>query len=343
MRELLEFKESGIYCSAGDFYIDPWKPVQRAILTHAHADHASAGCIHYLAHHHSVPALRYRLGEVISAQGVDYSQALDLNGVKVSLHPAGHIPGSAQVRVEYKGQVWVVSGDYKLSDDGLSIPFEPVKCHVFVTESTFGLPVYTWKRQQEVFNEINQWWSGNREQGKASVIMGYTLGKAQRILQHVDHSIGKVYTHGAVENMNAVLRSAGIPLLPSVKVFSEAPKDRFRTALIIAPPWAKGSTWLSRFEPYSLSIASGWMRLRGARRRQAVDRGFVLSDHADWDELNTAVKNSGAEKVYVTHGYTSVFARWLNENGIEAHEVKTEYEGELAEVDDTKQNGGGEE
>lgn len=338
---LLEFTDSGIYCPPGKFYIDPWKPVDKALITHAHSDHARLGNRHYLAHHDTVPVLKYRLGEGISVQGISYGERITLNGVSISFHPAGHIIGSAQIRVEYKGEVWVFSGDYKLENDGLSVPFEPVKCHTFISESTFGLPVYKWKPQHEVMNEINEWWRRNKEKGLASVLLGYSLGKAQRILQNIDPGIGPVYTHGAVENINELMRKQGVKLNLSTRVADHA-RAEFRDALIIAPPSALASPWLRRFDPYSIAIASGWMRLRGARRRRAVDRGFVLSDHADWNELNTAIKETGAERVFVTHGYTAAFARWLNENGIEAYEGKTQYEGELAEINEVTGTAAGE-
>ena len=339
---LLEFTDSGIYCAPGKFYIDPWKPVDKALITHAHSDHARMGSKSYLAHHDSIPVLKYRLGADISVQGIGYGEQISLNGVSVSFHPAGHIVGSSQIRVEHKGEVWVFSGDYKLIDDGLSTPFEPVKCHTFISESTFGLPVYKWKSQHEVMSEINDWWRKNSESGIASVLLGYSLGKAQRILQNIDPSIGTVYTHGAVENINELMRQQGMKLNPSTRVTPELSKSAFRNALIIAPPSALASPWLRRFDPYSIGIASGWMRLRGARRRRAADRGFILSDHADWNELNTAIKETGAQKVFVTHGYTAAFARWLNENGIEAYEGKTQYEGELAEINEVADASAGE-
>jgi putative mRNA 3-end processing factor len=255
-----------------------------------------------------------------------------INGVNFSFHPAGHIPGSAQVRVEYKGEVWVFSGDYKLQHDGISTPFEPVKCRVFITESTFGLPVYKWKPQQEVFDDINNWWRKNQLQGKASVIAGYTLGKAQRILRNVDAGIGKIFTHGAVDAVTEVLRNQGLNLPEAPRITDKISKHDLQSALIICPPSAVGSSWMRRFLPYSLGVASGWMKLRGTRRRRGADRGFVLSDHADWNELNLSIKETGAEKVFVTHGYTEIFAQWLNTLGIEAHEVKTRFEGELGEM-----------
>ncbi len=322
---LLKFSKKGIYCPAGNFYIDPWRPVGRAVITHAHSDHARYGCKHYLAHHDSEAVMRLRLGKDISLQTMAYGETRSINGVKVSLHPAGHIIGSAQVRVEKDGEIWVVSGDYKIQPDGVTEPFEPVKCHTFITESTFGLPVYHWQPQSLVFQDINNWWKQNREAGKVSVLCGYSLGKAQRIVKNVDLSIGPAFSHGAIFNVNETLREAGFDLPHLPKVTSEYSKKDFQGALIIAPPSVGGTTWLKRFGPHSMAVCSGWMQVRGNARRRNVDRGFILSDHADWEELLTAVKATEAEKVYVTHGFTSIFSRYLNEIGVPAGEVKTEY------------------
>jgi putative mRNA 3-end processing factor len=275
--------------------------------------------------------MRHRLGE-INVAGLEYGEERKLNGVSVSLFPAGHIPGSAQVRVEYKGEVWVITGDYKLVDDGISTPFESVKCHSLVTESTFGLPVYKWKPQEEVFHEMNQWWKENREQGLASVMLGYSLGKAQRILCSIDPTIGPILLHGAIHNSNLALEQAGLKFPAAELITKDTLKEKYRGALIIAPPSAFGSAWMKKLKPYKVGTASGWMSLRGARRRRNVDRGFVLSDHADWNELNQAVEASEAEKIYVTHGYTNIFSNWLQSQGLDAEPVTTEYEGELSEI-----------
>ncbi len=326
---LLTFTAKGIYCSQADVYIDPWRPVKKALITHAHADHARWGMQAYLAHQDSVPVMRLRLGQDIQVQGVAYGEMTHINGVDISFHPAGHIIGSAQIRLSYQGETWVVSGDYKVEDDGLAPAFEPVCCQHFITESTFGLPVYRWRPQQEIFQEINTWWATNAAAGKASFLTAYSLGKAQRLLQGVDHRIGPIFTHGAVENTNQVLRQHGIDLAPTTQVRSIDPgkhtKKDFRQALIIAPPSAAGSVWARKFAPMSLGVASGWMSLRGARRRRAADRGFVLSDHADWDGLNQAIKATGASHIYVTHGYTDIFARWLQTQGYNAQVVQTDY------------------
>lgn len=333
---LLQFTEKGIYCEQANVYIDPWKPVDYAIITHAHADHSRWGNKFYLSHHLSKPIIQHRLGQDISIESMGYAENRNINGVQFSFHPAGHIIGSAQVRVEYKGEVWVASGDYKLEDDGFCAPFEPIKCNVFITECTFGLPVFKWKPQVEVFAEINGWWQKNKAEGKATVLAGYSLGKAQRILQGLDPTIGKIYTHGAIEKTNEIIRNMGVNLNDTIYVTPEIAKKEFEGSLIIAPPGALGTSWQKKFPAYEVGMASGWMNVRGTRRRQSVDRGFVLSDHADWQGLNTAIKATGCEKVIVTHGYTNIFSKWLNDQGIETQVEDTEFEGEMAEEDSLK-------
>ncbi|MEL7120106.1 MAG: ligase-associated DNA damage response exonuclease [Bacteroidota bacterium] len=335
---LLEFTNRGIYCAQGDFFIDPWKPVNKALITHGHADHSRWGHNQYLCVRASKPIIRHRLGP-INIGTIEYGESTNINGVKVSFHPAGHIVGSSQIRVEYKGEVWVASGDYKLENDGLATAFEPVKCHTFITESTFGLPVYKWKPQEEIFSEINQWWQQNSQEGKVSLITSYALGKAQRVLQGLDESIGPIYTHGAVENVNEVMRNQGVKLKNTIRSTQSVKKTAYKGAMIIAPPSAVGSPWAKKFKPLVVAAASGWMTLRGARRRRGVDRGFVLSDHVDWDGLNQAIVATGAERVIVTHGYTDIFTKWLNEKGYQALAEKTEFEGELNEQNTSSEEG----
>jgi putative mRNA 3-end processing factor len=327
---LLERKPDGLYCAAGDFYIDPWNPVERAVITHAHADHLCPGSRHYLGARPGEALLRARAGADAAIESVDYGEPVDVNGARVSFHPAGHILGSAQVRIEHRGEIWVVSGDYKLAADPTCPPFEPVRCHTFVTESTFGLPIFRWPEPNEVLADINAWWRGNQQAGKASVLFAYPLGKTQRVLAGVDRSIGPIHTHGAAEAFNRLYRECGIALPATEYAKAASPKTDWSRGLILAPPMAKTSPWLRRFGDFSTGLASGWMRIRGTRRRQSIDRGFVLSDHADWSGLLTAIRSSGARRVWVTHGYRAQLARWLEENSLEAHAVETKYEGETA-------------
>jgi putative mRNA 3-end processing factor len=328
---LLRFTPSSIYCEQANVHIDPWKPADFAIITHAHSDHARAGCKHYLAHKDSESILRLRLGQTISLQTVEYGEQFFINGVRFSLHPAGHVIGSAQIRVEHKGEVWVASGDYKVQDDHFSKAFEPVKCNAFITESTFGLPIYTWRPQHEIMNEIKEWCQQNQLLGKASVLMGYALGKMQRLFKNLQPFDQPVFAHGAIYNVNEHLRAADydLPYIPLVT--NDIDKKSYRGALIFATSSSLNTPWLKRFEPYSIGYCSGWMAVRGAKNRRSVDRGFVLSDHADWNELNSVVKETEAQKVFVTHGYTDTYARWLNENGIEAVAANTKY-GEEEEI-----------
>jgi putative mRNA 3-end processing factor len=326
--KLLEFTSYGIFCKAGGFYIDPWKPVKNAIITHGHSDHARWGNENYLCHSHALHILKARLGEDTNVQTINYNEDIYMNGVKVSFHPAGHIVGSAMIRVEHKGEVWLASGDYKTEEDGISTPLEAVKCHHFISETTFGLPIYKWLPQEKIFEGINKWWLTNRRQKVASVIFAYSLGKAQRILCNVDKNIGNIYLHGAVANMNQAIEKAGIKLPFAEKITAETDKNLFPGSLIIAPPSAMSTPWMNKFRPYSTAIASGWMTLRGARRRKAADRGFILSDHADWDGLLSTIEATGAENIYLTHGYTAAFARFLADLGLNAQEVPTRFTGE---------------
>lgn len=326
---LIELTPSGLYCPPADIFIDPWKPVEKAVITHAHADHSRWGMKHYLAHHHSSEVMKLRLGQDISLETLEYGHSLDINGVKISLHPAGHIPGSSQIRMEYKGKVAVVSGDYKVEDDGLSQPFEVVKCHEFVSECTFGMPIYKWQPQQEIFDDLNKWWKLNSDNGRNSVVFAYSLGKSQRIINNLDLSIGEVFAHGAIWNTNQALIANQVPVVDILRVTAEMPNSGFKGSLIIAPPSAMGSPWMKKFSPYRTAICSGWMNVRGARRRRVADAGFVLSDHADWDGLIYVIKATEAEKVYLTHGSTAVFGRYLEEvEKIQAVELETLFEGE---------------
>lgn len=318
---MLKFTERGIYCPPADIYIDPWEPVEKAIVTHGHSDHARWGMGRYLCHAHTAPILRLRLGATIAIQEVEYGEVITVNGVRISLHPAGHIIGSAQVRLEINGEIWVVSGDYKLLHDGLSVPYEPIRCHHFVTESTFGLPVYQFPEPDLVFRDINRWCQLNATEGVNTVLLAYALGKSQTVLRHLEAESSPVFLHGAVANVNAALGEIGYRFVGE-RMTAETDRTSLKGAIIVAPPSTLGSPWLKKLSPYRIAVCSGWMQLRGARRRRGVDRGFILSDHCDWDQLNRAVAATEAETVYVTHGYEGPFARWLREQkGLQAHEV----------------------
>lgn len=329
---LLIFNNKGIYCPQADVYIDAWRPVDKCIVTHGHSDHSRRGHKKYITHHNNIPIIEHRLGS-LNATGKNWGESFTVNGVKFSLLPAGHIPASAQVRAEYKGEVWVFTGDYKIENDGLSEAFEPVKCDTFITECTFGLPAFSWEPQADVFEEINRWWAENQATGKTSILFGYSLGKAQRLLKHLDTSIGKIYTHGAVELMTEVVRQQ-YPLPPTHRITRETTKEEIAGNLVVAPPSAHGGTWIRKMVPYVTASASGWMTFRGARRRRALDKGFVLSDHADWEGLLSAIKATGCERVIATHGYTDIFSRYLREElGYDARTEKTQYEAEATETE----------
>ncbi|MEN9892965.1 MAG: hypothetical protein RLY78_3260 [Pseudomonadota bacterium] len=320
--DLIVWRPEGLYCPAGDFHIDPWRPVDRAVLTHAHADHARAGHRHVLASAPSEHVLRARLGAQLPLQTLAYGEVVEHRGVRLSLHPAGHVLGSAQVRLEAGGQVWVASGDYLLSahDEAqpTCAPFEPVRCDVFITESTFGLPVYRWAPQAETAAQINAWWAANAAQGRPSLLLGYSFGKAQRLLAALDPAIGPIRVHEAVATMNAACRAGGM-VLPEAPVLPARPDRRaLAGALLLAPPALQDSAWSRRLGDPAVAFASGWMAVRGQRRRRGVDRGFVLSDHADWPGLQRAIRATGASRVIVTHGYEAELVRWLQSQGLQA-------------------------
>jgi putative mRNA 3-end processing factor len=328
-RMLLQLTDSGLYCAEGDFYIDPWQPVGRAVVTHGHADHTYPGSRRYLSAADGLHVLRQRLGPDAQITTLSLGETLQINGVNLSLHGAGHILGSAQVRLERGGEVWVVSGDYKTGQDPTCAPFELLPCHTFITEATFGLPIYRWPSQPEVFAEINRWWRANQAEGRASVIFAYALGKAQRVLAGVDPHIGPIYVHGAVHVMNQAYAASGVALPPTEYaqeyVRSGSTKPDWSQALIVAPPSAQGTPWLQRFGEISTGFASGWMRVRGQRRRRSYDRGFVLSDHVDWPSLLEVVSATGAERVLVTHGYVAPVVRWLREHRVDAYGLDTRF------------------
>ncbi len=327
---VLTFTDRGIYCPAGDFHIDPWRPVPRALVTHGHSDHARWGMGRYLATDQALPVIRRRLGS-ITADGIAYGTPLRIGGATVSFHPAGHVPGSAQIRVEVGGEVWVVSGDYKTEPDGLAETFEPVPCHSFISECTFGLPIFRWEPQPRVMERIAAWWAANAAAGKTSILGAYSFGKAQRLLAGLGGH-GPILTHGAVEEMTQVLRDQGYRLPPTIRVTPEVTAKTHPGALAIAPPSALGSAWSARLGPAEEAFVSGWMAVRGIRRRRALGTGFVLSDHADWPGLNDAIRATGAARVFVTHGYTAPFRQWLDSQGYDAGIVETQF-GDEAEAE----------
>ena len=331
--DLVVVQPEGLYCPQGDFYIDPWRPVARAVITHAHGDHARPGHAHYLAAQASERVLKARLGE-ITLQTLSYGDSVVQNDVTVSLHPAGHVLGSAQVRLEHRGEVWVVSGDYKLEAEATCAPFEPLRCDTFVSESTFGLPIYRWRPQADILADIAGWWRRNARAQRASVLFCYAFGKAQRILAGLRTAdaldIGTLICHGAIEPLNRAYRATGVDLPPTRNV-ADVTKAELSTALVLAPPSAGGTPWMRRFGDFSDGFASGWMQLRGNRRRRNVDRGFVISDHADWPALLRVIEESSAECIWVTHGYRAPLVRWIEEHGRKALAVEASFEGERDE------------
>lgn len=332
---LLTRNDNGIFCPDGDFYIDPWRPVARALITHAHADHARRGMGAYLATEPSVPILRSRLGSDIAVEGVAWGERRLLGGISVSFHPAGHVPGSAQIRVERGGEVWVVTGDFKRQFDPIVPPFEPVRCHTLISESTFGLPIFSWESRESVFDDMARWIGDAHRLGEVPVVLCYALGKAQSIFHALTARGVRVLAHGAIAQLTTLMQQhrelfSPLAALPPIeRVTRDREKITSSPVVVLAPPSVMGSRWLSSLGTVSVANASGWMALRGVRRRGGFDRGFVLSDHADFAGLLNTVRESGAEQVYFTHGYSEIMARYLTERGTPSTSLDVEaYEGE---------------
>jgi putative mRNA 3-end processing factor len=325
MSDLVVATPRGLYCARGDFFIDPWQPVQRAVITHAHGDHLRAGSETYFLAAPGERVARLRLDADVSLRTVGYGEPLQFGPVRVSLHPAGHILGSAQLRIEDEGEVWVVSGDYKRDPDPTCAPFEVVACDVFISEATFALPVYRWPDARSIAQEIRLWWQQNSERGVSSLLFAYALGKAQRVMAELTaFTNDQVYLHGAVASITDAYRAAGIKMLPTLPA-TVARAREYAGALVIAPPSAAGTPWIRRFGEHSSGFCSGWMRVRGDRRRRGYDRGFVLSDHADWPSLLRTFRETGARRILLTHGHTDTMVRYLREQNVDAAALRTEY------------------
>ena len=322
--KLIQFTNKGIYCIPGKFYIDPWRPVDLAVISHGHGDHAKWGMKKYLCHHFTKPILKIRIGEDIEVQSVGYNDPIFINGVKVSFHPAGHIVGSSQIRMEYKGFVTVFSGDYKVQDDGISTPLEIVKCNEFITESTFGLPTSNWLTPQHYSQPMMRWVESNREQGQTSVFVGYSLGKAQRIMKSIEGG-GKIYVHNSIARLNEAIESVGVKLPDYETLLFNEDVKKVSGEIVIVPPALLDSNMIRKIPNRATGLCSGWMQVRGSRRWRSADAGFAISDHADWGGLLETVKATEAEQIHVTHGQIAVFSKYLNEIGIKSDEVKTNF------------------
>lgn len=330
---LIKFTNKGIYCEQGDFYIDPWQPVNLAVTTHGHADHVKWGNKAYLCHELTRPILNQRLGPDLVIETLPYNKEISINGVKLSLFPAGHVIGSSQIRLEYKGEICVVSGDYKVEYDGISTAFEPVKCHTFVSESTFGLPIYKWQPQELIFGQIKDWVSDNQDKGKTNVLVAYSLGKAQRLIKNLAE-YGDIYVHNSIANLNEGFIRAGVQLPETIRITADIKKETLQKGLVIVPPALAEGKWIKTLQSAATGICSGWMQVRAGRRWRSADAGFALSDHADWPGLLSAIKATEAETVFVTHGFTATFSKYLNEIGIYSEEVKTQYGTEDEEAEE---------
>nr|WP_295901963.1 ligase-associated DNA damage response exonuclease [uncultured Bdellovibrio sp.] len=323
--DLIRATEEGLYCEPGDFFIDPWRPVRQAVITHAHSDHAHWGCHLYYSTEKCAPLLRLRLGEALPIVEKKWNEKFKIGNTWVSFHPAGHILGSAQIRIEYKNKIWVASGDYKRTPDPTCDAFEVVPCDSFISEATFALPVYKWDAGEVTAQKIFDWWQ--EDPTRPSLLFCYALGKAQRVLAELKNLTDRpIYIHGAMEAITKVYKDAGVVMAETRSIFDHEKNFPFKGELILAPPSAHRSPWMKRFKEPQTAFASGWMQVRGTRRRKGYEKGFALSDHADWNELNQTIKATGATTVFLTHGRTDVLQRYLTDQGKTVRLFTTEYE-----------------
>jgi putative mRNA 3-end processing factor len=317
--DLLIPRPHGLFCPPGDFYIDPVRPVETAIITHGHADHARPGNSMVVATRQTldIMAIRYGDGFAANTQAMEYGQAVTRNGVTVSLHPAGHVLGSAQIRVEWKGLRIAVSGDYKRRDDPTCKNFEVVECDVFISEATFGLPVFRHPDDRDQISRLLR--SVDQFPERAHLVGAYGLGKAQRVIRLLREAGYErpIYIHGSLQKLCQYYEGEGVGLgLLKPATTSETNRDEFAGAIVIAPPSATGDKWSRRFPDPLPCFASGWMRLRQRARQSGVELPLILSDHADWDELTGTIVDTAAEEVWVTHGSEEALVRWAELNGL---------------------------
>jgi len=319
---LVEWTPQGLYCRRGDFYIDPQRGVNTAIITHAHSDHARRGSQHYFCTQSGLHLLKSRLGPKIKATGIPYQQSFQLGEVQVSFHPAGHILGSAQIRIEWDSQVWVVSGDYKREADPSCEPFESVQCNTFITEATFGTPRYIWDKTRQHGKEIYSWWAENAKSGVNSLLFGYSLGKTQRILAELaPYFTRPVVIHPSMQEITECYRAEGRKLAPTLGLDSPQLQKPLRGELILAPPSILKGEFLEQLGEYETAFASGWMQGSSPFHQSGYDKGFVISDHADWNDLNQSIKETGAKRVFVLHRSHGALVRHLRKQGLEAYPI----------------------
>ena len=319
----LQLTPEGLYCVPAGAWIDPWRPVPRALITHAHADHARSGSGAYWASAPSEGVLRARLGATLPLTPIPYGAPLKLGDARISFHSAGHVLGSAQILIETAGERWLISGDYKRDADPSCAPFTPVRADVLISEATFGLPIYQWAPGAAVASDILRWWQDTPDH--PSVLFCYAFGKAQRVLAEL-HALGvreEVLLHGAIQGLMDPYREAGIAMVPTAPLSGVPKGQSLAGRLTLAPPSAQRTAWMRRFPQAQTAFASGWMTVRGVRRRRGVGRGFVLSDHADWPSLVRTILESGARSVYLTHGQGDHLARYLQEvEGVDAQPLR---------------------
>ena len=313
----------GTFCQTGNFWIDPAKPVKRALITHAHFDHISFGCEEYICSPETVSLLKERIGNNIKVKSYGYDEIFKINGIKISFHPSGHILGSSQIKLEGGNEKWLITGDFKRQRDDTCLNYQEVKTDFLICESTFALPIFNWASTNKIVDEIVDW--VNESPNLTSILFCYSLGKAQRILNELKNKkIKKIYAHRSIKKINDIYIKQGIKLEDIAKIDKEIATKDYKGSLLLMPPSQNKANLLNRFGDYQTAFASGWMIIRALKNRSGYDKGFAISDHADWNGLIKTIKSSKAEKVFLDHGNGESLAKYLSiEENIEIQAFKT--------------------
>ena len=310
--DLIKYTSSGLYCELADLWIDPNKPVKRAIITHAHMDHFTFGCEEYISTYETAIILKERIGKGINIKTYDFCEDFKINGINFSLHPSGHILGSSQIKLTLADEKWLITGDFKRQRDETCKEYEKVKTDFIISESTFGLPIFKWDEPQNTATDITKWVNSSQE--KTSILFCYSLGKAQRLLNEISKTNfkNKIYTHSTIHKMNNCYKKLGVEVIDTRKFDQKKNNEDLKGSLILLPPSLNKNSFIKNFKEIQTGFASGWMSIRARRKRSGYDKGFAISDHADWEAILNTIKESKAKNVFFHHGDSEALNRYLN-------------------------------
>ena len=311
-QNLISQKSQGLYCESANIWIDPYKSVEKAIITHAHSDHFTNGCREYICSIETGLLLKKRFGNNINLKTVEYDKKFLINGINFSLHPSGHILGSSQIKIMTDSETWLITSDFKRQKDKTCKSYERLKTDFLICESTFGLPIFNWESTNKIIDKITKW--VNQSEDSTSILFCYSLGKAQRLLSELNRQNFKnIYVHKSINNINTIYKNLGIEL-EEAKIFDNNLEiNNLKDCLLLLPPSLNNQNFLKKFKRFQTGFASGWMSIRALKKRSGFDKGFTISDHADWNGLIKTIKESEAKRVFLNHGDGESLANFLRD------------------------------